>query len=158
MARWKNFQIWRGRLPHWRAEDVTYYATFRHRRELQDDECHELFKKLLATHGRKFDIVCLVVVPELTELLFTVETGYKGEPYELSDVIEKAKSAAGKAIIKKSGERWPPFYAESFDRIVRDDGELEELWGQIVERPVKAGLADDPEDWPCLFVPHSSEN
>ena len=34
--KWANFNVWRGRLPHWRADDVTYYATFRHRRDLDE--------------------------------------------------------------------------------------------------------------------------
>ena len=32
MGSWKGFHIWKGRLPHWRADDVTYYVTFRHKR------------------------------------------------------------------------------------------------------------------------------
>jgi hypothetical protein len=148
MPSWKNFQIWRGRLPHWRADGVTYYVTFRHRRPLEDDEQNALFRRLIGTDGRKLDFAILCVLPEATEMLFTV-----GEQVELSDVVEKAKRRAGKDVTKRSGERFPPFYQESYDRIVRDDAEYEDTFLRILESPVKSGLAEDPSDWPSLYVP-----
>lgn len=85
-------------------------------------------------------------------MLFQVMTDSSGEPYELSDVIEKAKKKAGAMIIKKSGEKWPPFYHESYDRIVRDEGEFEETWLRILGTPTEAGVCDDPEEYGELFV------
>ena len=152
MSRWQNFQIWRGRLPHWRADDVTYYVTFRHRRELDDVERNAVLRRLINAQGRKFDFVILCVLPDKTEMMFTVMDSPRGEKYELSDVIEKAKTKAGKEIIKKSGERWPPFYFESYDRIVRDDDEYETTFLSILESPVKEELCEDPEEWDDLFV------
>ncbi len=149
---WKNFSIWRGRLPHWRADDVTYYATFRHRRELDETECDDLFKSLVRLQGRKFQFVILSVLPEKSEMLFTVGEKRPGENYELSDLLEKAKAKAGKAIVTRTGERFPPFFNECFDRIVRDEAELEERFLEILQGPVSAGLGE-PEDYPTLWVP-----
>lgn len=148
----RNFSIWRGRLPHWRADDVTYYVTFRHRRPLIEEEMAVLFRALLKPEGRQWGLVVLCVLPETTELMFRVNEAPTGRPYELSDIVEKSKAKAGKAIIKKSGERWPPFYGESYDRIVRDDAELEEHWNRIVESPVGAGCAPDPEEYRFLWI------
>ena len=149
---WKNFSIWRGRLPHWRADDVTYWVHFRHRRDLADTERGMLFNALLRPEGRKWNLVVLCVLAEETNLLFTVEAGPSGEPYELSDIVEKAKTKAGKAIIKKSGERFPPFYQESYDRIVRDAEELESKFMEILESPVSHELAEDPDQYDFLWV------
>ena len=138
---WKNFSIWRARLPHWRADDVSYYVTFRHRRALDDAERRALLRALIKHDGRRWDllIVCVRDAPD-------------GEAYELSDVVEKAKTKAGKEIIKKSGERFPPFYGESFDRILRDDEELESYWQNIFESPVKQELVEDSEAYDALWV------
>lgn len=152
VGRWKNFQIWRGKLPHWRADDVTYYVTFRHSRALSDKERQVLMRCLLRPEGRRWDLLILCILPETTELMFRVREAPTGRPYELSEIVEKAKTKAGKFIIKNTGERFPPFYHESFDRIVRDDAELEEKWNAILESPVKAELCEDPEDWDGLFV------
>ncbi len=157
MSRWENFKIWRGRLPHWRADDVTYYVTFRHRRELNDLERRLLLKNLMKPEGRRWDLMILCVLPEVTELMFSVREAPTGEPYELSDTLEKAKIKAGKQIIAKSGERFPPFYTESYDRIVRDEGEIEERWQAIFDSPVTLELAEDPEQYDYLYVAGAPE-
>lgn len=151
---WKNFHIWRGRLPHWRAEDVSYFVTFRHRRELDEKERLILFRQLMKPDGRKWDLVALCVLPEETMLMFRVrDIPSKGIPYELAVIVEPAKRKAGNQIIKKSGERFPPFYQESFDRIVRDDSELEERWQAIVDAPVQLELCEESDDFETLWVP-----
>lgn len=152
MGRWQNFRIWRGRLPHWRADDVQYYVTFRHRRALTEKERLLLLRALLKPEGKRWDLMILVVLPETTELIFTVREAPTGAPYELSEIVEKAKTKAGKLIIKASGERFPPFYGESFDRILRDESELEERWNAIFQSPVDFELAESPEDYDTLFV------
>jgi putative transposase len=150
--RWSNFSIWRGKLPHWRADDVTYWVTFRHRRDLEDWERNLLFTALLRPEGRKWNLVILCVLPTETNLLFTVNEAPNGEAYELSDVVEKAKTKVGKVILKKTEERWPPFYQESYDRIIRDAEELESKLLEILESPVKVELVEDPEDYDCLWL------
>lgn len=156
MARWANFSIWRGRLPHWRADGVAYYVTFRHRRPLDEKECGDVFAALLKPQGRKWDVDLLCVLPEKTEMIVRVEQSPAGEPFELSDIVEKAKTKAGKSIIKRSGERYPPFYTESYDRIVRDEAELETTWGTIVESAKKEGIVDSADEYPFLWLGSST--
>ncbi len=153
MSRWENFKIWRGRLPHWRADNVTYYATFRHRRELGESDRNLLLRALLKP--TKWDLLAVCVLPGATEMLFTVKYAPSGEPYELSEVIERAKQKAGKEIIKRTGEKWPPFYTESYDRIIRDSDELEERWLALLASSVELELAEEPEEYDGLYVAHA---
>lgn len=148
----KNFKIWRGKLPHWRADGVTYFVTFRHRRVLDVSERNVLLRLLIKPDGRRWDLLIACVLPEKTDLIFRVLEAPSGEPYELSEIVEKAKTKAGKLIIKKSAERWPPFYNESYDRILRDEAELEERWEEIFESPSTYELAEDPEEYDALWV------
>ncbi|MBS1717298.1 MAG: hypothetical protein JSS72_06170 [Armatimonadetes bacterium] len=148
----KNFRMWRKRLPHWRADDETYYVTFRHRRPLDSAERLLLFRALLNPDGRRWNILILCVLPENTEILFTVTEKSPGVPYELSDIVEKAKDKAGRKIIKATGERFTPFYTESYDRIVRDEAELDERWQAILDAPVSEALCESPEDYNELWV------
>lgn len=148
MARFKNFSIWRGRLPHWRADGERYYVTFRHRRALAEDERHELFTALLRRDAALWNLLGLCVLPDSTEMLFTVNDGA-----EFAKPLEAVKRKAGARIIKRSGERYSPFYEESFDRIIRDDAEFEERFLAVLEGPEKAGWPDDPEDYPTLWIP-----
>ncbi len=142
---WQGFHIWRGRLPHWRALGVTYYVTFRHRRDLEPDEQTLLLRSLLHPDGRKWDLIVVAVGQSKTEIVFSVRESSSGVPIELAEIVEPAKRKSGKKIIKLSGERWPPFYEESFDRIIRDDAEFQELIATIIERQTEEG-----EDW--LYV------
>jgi len=124
-----------------------YYVTFRHKRDLTDGERNRLLYNLKKADGKKWDLIIACVLPNQTELMFRV-----GDGNELSDIVEKAKTRAGKEIVKKSGERWPPFYDESYDHIIRDDAEFEEFWTKILESPVDNELADDPGDYADLYV------
>ena len=102
-AQFRNFRIWKGRLPHWRADDVRYYVTFRHRRELDEDERRLVLRQLIRTDGRKWDLLILCVMPAQTELIFTVKDSPKDSPFELSDIVEAAKRKAGSQIHKGDG-------------------------------------------------------
>lgn len=150
--RWDNFSIWRGRLPHWRADNVAYYVTFRHRRDLTDVERDRLLYNLRKADGKKWDLVIVCVLPAQTELIFRVSEGN-----ELSDIVEKAKTRTGREIIKKTGEKWPPFYDESYDHIIRDDAEFEEFWTKILESPVDNELVDEPGEYAGLYVANAPQ-
>ncbi|AIE87554.1 hypothetical protein [Fimbriimonas ginsengisoli] len=154
---WQNFSIWRGRLPHWRADDVNYYVTFKHRRSLDEFERRMLLRGLIKPDGRRWDLLIVCVLPEVTELIFTVREAPTGVPYELSDVVEKVKSKVGRDIIKRTEERFPPFYNESYDRILRDDDEFQAFWERIFESPVANELAEDPEQYDSLWVANAPE-
>lgn len=151
-VRFKNFSIWRRRLPHWRADGVTYFVTFRHSRPLSESERRCLLDAILQTHGRKLDYLIACVLPERTEAMFRVEQALDGRPIEFAKVIEGAKRKAGKRIIGATGERFAPFWEESYDRIVRDESELEERWLAMLEAPVQFELAEDPEAYDGLWV------
>lgn len=153
----KNFKIWRGKLPHWRADGVTYFVTFRHRRPLDEQERNILLRLLIKPDGRMWNLLIVCVLPEKTDLIFRVLDAPSGEPYELSGIIEKAKTKAGKLIIKKTGERWPPFFNESYDRILRDESELETRWEEIFESPTTSELAEEPDEYEGLWVNGASE-
>lgn len=131
---------------------MNYFVTFRHRRDLDESERQLLLRALLKPEGKKWNLVIVCVLPGETNLIFSVNEAPSGEPYELAEIVERAKTKTGKAIVKKSGERWPPFYNESFDRIVRDDDELEQRWQEILDSPVNHELAEDPEEYEFLWV------
>ncbi len=71
---------------------------------------------------------------------------------DLEDVVEKCKARAGKAIVKRTGERFAPFYSESYDRIVRDDEEMLEKIGEIARSPQEAGLCTDEDEYRFLWL------
>jgi len=129
---------------------VVYYVTFRHRRELQDDERQILMRMLLKPEGRKWDLQALTVGTEDSEIIFRVRTSPSGKPNEIADIVEPAKRKAGRRILAKTGEPYPPFYVESYDRIIRDNAELHERLENMIRKACENEGRDDPRD--CLFL------
>ena len=131
---------------------MTYFVTFRSRRDLDEMDRADLFRNVLKLDGRKWTILALTVLPDRTEMLVSVEDDANGVPYELSDLVEKAKTGATKAILKRTEERFPPFYGESYDHIVRDEEERETFYDALIDGAVHAGLVEIPEDYRTLYV------
>lgn len=151
MSRWQNFAIWHGRLPHWRADDVTYYITFRHRRPLSNVESGGLLGQLMRPEGKQWNVLIVCVLPEQTEMMFTVGLDREGRPVEFAKPLEAAKRKAEKKF------ETPAFHAESYDRIVRDETELEERFLAILDSPVTAELVEAADDYPFLWVSAAPE-
>lgn len=119
---WKEFHVFHEKWPHWRAEDVLYWVWFRHTRKLKDDERTTMFRQLISRLGKTCEVFALSVGQEETHLLLC----QKGRN-DFSKALVAAKRKAGKEIVDATGERFPPFFEESLDRIVRDEGELDEV-------------------------------
>lgn len=149
MAKFKNFWTWQAKLPHWRAEDVTYYVQFNHRRPLTEPECQLLMRTFLNLQGKQFDIYLLCILPNETEMLFCPQ---KQARIDFTKTLEKAKVKAGNSVIKRSGERFPPFYGESYDRIIRDAAEYEEFWMNIVAKIEELNVCESADEYDFLFL------
>ena len=51
-------------------------------------------------------------------------------------------------MLGRNGRFWQE---ESYDHIIRDEAELNRIRQYILYNPVKAGLVDNPEDWPWNY-------
>jgi hypothetical protein len=154
MARWQNFSIWRGRLPHWRADGVLYYVSLGHRRDLDDEERRATLAALLRANERKWTVRAAAVGPRKTEALASVHTAPHGEAYELNAIVGRAASRAAKEIMRASGERFPPFYAECYDHIVRDDEEARQFLLGIVQTACEGSGPEAQQNYGfCYLAP-----
>jgi REP element-mobilizing transposase RayT len=75
----------------------------------------------------------------------------EGGAYDLGEILHSVKSFSAHRINQQrrtSGSVWQD---ERFDRIVRDEKELNEKWQYIRNNPVKNGLSERPEDYPWLY-------
>jgi len=108
------------------------------------------------SHGKRWNLTAVCILPDKTELITNVNLGPDDTPHELSDIVEKVKARAAKAIMKKSGERYPPYYAESYDRIIRDTDEWTLFLSQIMSAPAIAGETppESPYEWLELDFPN----
>ena len=66
-------------------------------------------------------------------------------------IMKLIKSYTGKEcnkLLKRNGKFWQN---ESFDRLIRDDYELENVISYTLNNPVKANLVSDWRDWPYTY-------
>lgn len=152
----KNFRMWRSRLPHWRADEVTYFVRFKHRRPLTAAERSLLLQTFLRTGSRKLDIDAACVLSEETSLVFRAQQTGKETPYEISKVVEPVKRKVGAKIIANTGEPWSPFWEESFDRIIRDEPEYEEKMAEIEEAAFAESESDAASEIGWLYFKGSN--
>jgi REP element-mobilizing transposase RayT len=72
--------------------------------------------------------------------------------YPLSNVLRKLKwntALRANKVLGRSGAFWHP---ESYDRVIRDGGELERTIRYVLMNPVNAGLCKDWRDWKWTYV------
>ena len=99
--------------------------------------------KALIETAPQAETLCFVVMPDHAHWLLRLH-----EDADLSEVVQKARSLASKAIrgqVGWSGFAWQPGF---FDRALRRDEDLVAVARYIVANPVRAGLVKNVRDYP----------
>ena len=79
-----------------------------------------------------------------------LEEAYDVE-YPVTGFMKSIKSFTGKKcnkLLKRTSKFWQN---ESFDRLIRDDDELEKVILYTLNNPVKAKLVNNWRDWPYTY-------
>lgn len=138
-----KLEITRRRLPHWRLQGATYFVTFRLLSgELTADEISEVGAHIFSGDPDHYDLVAVVVMPDHVHLLLRPRAGLA-----LSRIMKGVKGVSARALNQRRGTKGSIWQDESFDRIVRDQAELDEKLNCMFMNPVKAGLTQEPESY-----------
>ncbi|NEO56312.1 MAG: transposase [Okeania sp. SIO3B5] len=142
-------------LPHWEFNGAVYFITFktRNRLELTPAARQIVLDACLFFHGKRYDIFVLVVMPDHVHMLIhpLVKEESQEEYWSVSSIMHSIKSYSAKQILKIMTNIGKVWQSERYDRIVRNDLELTNVWEYIRQNPVKAGLSDSPEDYPFFW-------
>lgn len=129
------------KLPHWTIEGSVYFVTFTLIDGfLTEDEQGIVYDHILTGHGKFYDLITFVVMPDHVHILFTLKEGF-----ELSRVMKGIKGVSSHLVNidrNTTGRNW---LDESYDRIIRDEEELHNVIEYIRLNPFKAGLVEDPK-------------
>jgi len=87
--------------------------------------------------GERYILGGFVIMPNHVHLLIKPRVGV-----ELSKILQSVKSFSAKKINQNEGRTGKLWQVESYDRIVRNDRELERYERYIEENPVKAKLRE----------------
>jgi putative transposase len=137
---------------HVLSSERTFFATTKTgagRRLLQSSRNATLFIEVLRSYvsARKFQVHDFVVMPDHVHLLLTV-----GADMTIEKAMQLIKGGFSFRLKKEcgfSGEVWQ----RGFSEVRADEKETFERYrAYIVQNPVKAGLADSPEQYPYCYT------
>jgi thiamine-phosphate pyrophosphorylase len=141
-TRWQ-LEVARRRLPHWRLSGSTYFLTFRLARgELPAAERAVVLNHVRAGDGQWYKLVAAVVMPDHVHLLLRPNDGV-----DLSRILKGIKGVSARLVNAARNTTGQVWQDESWDRIMRDQDELDEKIGYMLANPVRKGLATDGWAW-----------
>jgi len=121
---------------------------------LKNNECAKtVAESLHFWDGKRIELYSYCVMSNHVHAVLKVfEEDEKGNELFLQDIMESVKKYSAKKcnmILGRTGQFWQN---ETYDRIVRDRGELYRIISYILDNPVKAGLCISRSDWPHSYI------
>jgi putative transposase len=118
-------------------------------------------QSLYFLHGERYYLLAYCIMPNHVHALFQPLEELVALPNDaheddderpdsaspLARIMHSLKSYTAHQINKRLGRSGTFWQEESYDRWVRDEGELERIVDYIAANPVKAGLARSPHEW-----------
>jgi len=110
--------------------------------------------ELLRAARESIDLHAFVIMPSHVHLVFTPRREFtdllcrRGERLPPRSIVMRAikgrSAVACNRLLRRAGAFWQ---SESYDRVVRDETELEDVIAYVEHNPVKAALCPRPADW-----------
>jgi REP element-mobilizing transposase RayT len=143
---------YRRRLPHLQPDHKIFFITFcSYQRWLLPTAARTIvIETCVDGHGKKFDLYALVVMPDHVHLALAPLLKPDG-PIPLADILQTIKGASAHKINRLLHRRGRVWQEESFDRALRREDHFEAKLWYMFENPVRAGLVDNPLDYPWIW-------
>jgi REP element-mobilizing transposase RayT len=97
--------------------------------------------------GTYYDLIAGIVMPDHVHALLRPKEGV-----ELPRILKGIKGVSARIVNEARGGRGELWQDESWDRIVRDQKELDEKLQYMLDNPVRAGLVNDGWDYDAWYV------
>ena len=138
-------------LPHWEQAGATYSLTFRTLdSDLSPQERQIVLDACMHWHTTLAHVEVVVVMPDHVHLVVRPLQQADGAWPSVPWLMQSIKTFTARAINKVRGKSGTLWQDEYFDRIVRRDGELEDMVHYIGENPVRKGLASTWSEYPFI--------
>ena len=134
----------------------------REHRQLSPAERDITLQTILHDSGKKYELYAACVMPDHVHLLLEPQIendDAKGKTvfYALSETLQTLKSVSSHRINKVAGVKGQRIWEnESFDRVIRSEGDLEEKFHYICRNPWDSGVAKPDEDYQWVWTPQST--
>jgi REP element-mobilizing transposase RayT len=98
-----------------------------------------------------YDLISFCIMPNHVHLIFTPLEKETDKFYSLTEILHSLKRHTARQsnlFLKQSGPFWQD---ESYDRVIRDEAELERIIKYVLYNPVKANLVNEQKDWTWTY-------
>lgn len=138
-------------LPHWEQAGATYSLTFRTTNtQLSPDDRRIVLDACMFWHDTRAQVVVAVVMPDHVHLVVRPLQQSDGQWPSIPWLVKSIKTFSAREINQRRGREGALWQDEYFDRIVRREGELEDIIHYIAENPVRKGLAATWSEYPYV--------
>jgi REP element-mobilizing transposase RayT len=140
---------YRRMLPHLQREQKTYYVTFcmSMRRALNEEARDIVLEGCVRQHLSTMWLHCVVVMPDHVHLLLTLYPDVR-----LEQALRAIKGTSARLMNARAGRAGSVWQRESFDHILRSDESRAKKVDYIAHNPVRAALAERPEQYRWLWI------
>ena len=91
-------------------------------------------------------------MPNHIHLVFSLPSTAEQTQAPLESVMAAFKRYTATQANRQLGRTGPFWQAESYDRAIRDQDELQRTIRYVMNNAVKPGLVETPSDWPWTYV------
>ncbi len=131
---------------------------------LADERVAEIVQREIhALHPQTYRLICYCIMPNHVHLLIDLLDIHEPAPLKegqhytaLSHAMKTLKGRTGYACRKLIGGSGAFWQHESYDHVVRNQHEFENIINYILNNPVKAGLVSNWQDWKYSFVSNAN--
>lgn len=153
------------KLPHWQPESAMFFITLRLANSLpshivqvlqatHEREQHIIHAKLSSNEihrldGQRYLLIAYCLMPDYIHLVIeTTEHSFKPAhtgvtaKHSLTDTLKRLKGRTARFCNQALGRNGSFWQAESYDRVIRNQQEYEQIVWYTLNNPIKAGLID----------------
>jgi putative transposase len=144
----REFTQYRRNLPHFRLEDSTYFVIWRAHPSfapLPDFAREIAFNAVLHFNTVRYNLLACVVMDDHVHIVLTPQP-----ECPLSKLVQNWKSYSAHEVNKRLSRQGPVWLDESYNRIIRDERELNETMAYIFNNPLERW--PELKNYPFLWV------
>ena len=101
--------------------------------------------------GKQYALDCYCLMSNHAHMLIQPLPDENGRYHAIARIMHSLKgytATEANKVLGRSGRFWQ---AESYDHIIRDEAERNQIRHYILYNPVKAGLVENPKEWPWSY-------
>ncbi len=135
-------------LPHWSKPDSIYFLTSRVAgNALSTDEQRIVYNHIKGGSGEYYDLIAMTILPDHFHIIFQPK-----DSYTLSRIMKGIKGVTARLINQARNQTGVIWQHESFDRIIRNNGELNEKLNYMLSNSVRLGLTENPWEYTFWYL------